>query len=52
MTIHAQVGEWGAQLSGGQRQRIGIARVLISEPALIVWTKLKFVRWRNGITNY
>lgn len=34
--LDTEVGERGAKVSGGQRQRIGIARALISDPALIV----------------
>jgi ABC-type multidrug transport system fused ATPase/permease subunit len=34
--INTEVGERGSKISGGQRQRIGIARALISNPALIV----------------
>jgi ABC-type multidrug transport system fused ATPase/permease subunit len=36
MGINTEVGERGSKISGGQRQRIGIARALVSNPALIV----------------
>jgi len=34
--LDTEVGERGAKISGGQRQRIGIARAIVSNPALIV----------------
>ena len=36
LKLEAQVGESGAKLSGGQRQRLGIARALLTQPAMLV----------------
>lgn len=36
LKLDAQVGDRGAKISGGQRQRLGIARALVTKPALLV----------------
>jgi len=33
------VGERGYRLSGGEKQRLAIARVLLKDPPVLIWTR-------------
>lgn len=37
--LDARVGERGVKLSGGQRQRMAIARMLLEDAPILVWTR-------------